>query len=370
MMEAFTLTKSFLADTPIDVFDSLIWTERYYGDSDIQFTLPAIPQIVDKLIPGTFVGIRDSKEVMILETQNIKDNTLNVTGISLLKWLNNRFIRYTAAHEDKQFNIEGLPAGQVMWKIVDDMCVTGGPVGVSDPSNFLIPGLKLKAYDTSGSPITVAVSYGPVYNALLSIGTTYQIGMSLTLESADSSSYSLAFLSYKGIDRTSDQTDRPIVRFSPHMDSLTNIEELQSIANYATRAMVWVPPNPDELATVPGTASVSNPETPATGFDMRAVMVFADDITTDMVGGSLQGMTDTLNQRAKEALEDHNYIRHVDGEIVPASQFQYGRDYFLGDVVEVQGYGNIVQKARITEYIRSQDSAGEKAYPTVTMIEE
>ena len=73
---------------------------------------------------------------------------------------------------------------------------------------------------------------------------------------------------------------------------------------------------------------------------MRAIMVFADDITTDMVGGSLQGMTNVLNQRATEALQDHAYIRHVDGEIVPTSQFVYGRDYTLGDIVEVQGYGN------------------------------
>ena len=258
-MEAFTLTKGFLPDTPIDVFDSLIWTERYYGDSDVELNLPATSEFVDKLVPGTFVGLKESsREVMILETQNIKDNVLKVTGISLLKWLNNRFIRATAAHEDKYWNIEGLPAGQTMWKIVYDMCVSGGPVGVPNPAEFLIPGLKLKAYDASGSPITVAVPYGPVYDALLSIGTTYQIGMSITLESADDSSYSLGFLSYKGLDRTSAQSDRPIVRFSPHMDSLTDIEELQSIAKYMTRAYVFVPPNPDDLATAPGFASVSH----------------------------------------------------------------------------------------------------------------
>lgn len=368
-MEVFTLTRGFLADTTIDVFDSIIWTERYYGDGDVQLELPAISELVDTLVPGTFIGIKESREVMILETQNIKNNVLKVTGISLLKWLNNRFVRYTAAHEDKQFTLEGLPAGQTMWKIINDMCISGGPVGVTNPAEFIIPGLKLKAYDTSGSPITVAVQYGPLYDALSSIGTTYQIGMSITLESADDLSYSLGFLSYKGLNRTSEQTDNPIVRFSPQMDSLTDIEELQSIGNYKTRAYVWVPPNPDTLASVPGFASVSHTGTPASGFDMRAIMVFADDITTDMVSGNPTTMTNTLNQRATEALQDHEYIRHVDGEIVPTSQFQYGRDYTLGDIIEVQGYGNIVQHARITEYIRSQDSAGEKAYPTVTMIE-
>ena len=369
-MEPFTLTKGFLADTTIDVFDSIIWTERYYGDSEVELKVPATTDFIEKLIPGTFLGIKESTEPMILETQNIKDGLLKVNGISLLKWLNNRFIRVTPAHEDKYWNIAGLTAGETLWHIVYYMCINGGyPVGVADPAAFVIPGLGLKAFDASGPPITVAVPYGPVYNALFAIGTTYQIGMSITLERADESSYSLGFLSYKGLNRTSDQRDRPIVRFSPHMDSLTDIEELQSIANYMTRAYVFVPPNPDSLATTPGFASVSGPGTPATGFDMRAIMVFADDITTDMVGGNPSVMTSTLNQRASEALQEHAYVRHVDGEIVPTSQFQYGRDYTLGDIVEVQGYGKIVQHARVTEYIRSQDSAGEKAYPTVTMIE-
>jgi hypothetical protein len=40
----------------------------------------------------------------------------------------------------------------------------------------------------------------------------------------------------------------------------------------------------------------------------------------------------------------------------------------LGDIIEVQGNSDIVSTARVTEYIHSQDAAGEKAYPTVTMI--
>ena len=53
---------------------------------------------------------------------------------------------------------------------------------------------------------------------------------------------------------------------------------------------------------------------------------------------------------------------------MPDNQFQYGIHYNLGDVIEVEGNTGVVQSARITEYIRSQDAAGEKAYPTVSMI--
>ena len=35
-MEPYTLNRQFLPQNAIDVFDSIIWTERYYGDSDVE----------------------------------------------------------------------------------------------------------------------------------------------------------------------------------------------------------------------------------------------------------------------------------------------------------------------------------------------
>jgi len=98
------------------------------------------------------------------------------------------------------------------------------------------------------------------------------------------------------------------------------------------------------------------------------MMIFADDITTDMVAGNSQSLVNILNSRALDELTNNPFIKSVDGEIVPDNQFQYGIHYNLGDVIEVEGNTGVVQSARITEYIRSQDAAGEKAYPTVSMI--
>ena len=104
------------------------------------------------------------------------------------------------------------------------------------------------------------------------------------------------------------------------------------------------------------------------GFDLRAILVFADDITTDLVGTSATNLKNVLTSRAKDALTANKYVKAVDGEIVPDNQFKYGIHYTLGDLIEVQGNSGVVQTARITEYIRAQDASGEKAYPTVTMI--
>jgi len=372
-MEPFTLNRSFLKQDVIDAFHSIIWTERYYGDSDVELVVPATQTMIQKLEEGTFLGLDESDEVMILETANIEENKLKVTGISLLKWLNNRFIRISAAHEDRYWYISGATPGNILWIVVYNMCCQGSPylsgsipIGVTNPQSLIIPGLGLKDYDKSGSNVSVGVPYGPVFAALYEIATTYEVGMQITLESATEASYSLGFRSYKGLNRTSGQTENPVVRFSPAMDSFTNIKELRSIAALKTLVYAFAPQNPDGLATTPGVSALTGPQ--YTGFDLRAQLVFAEDITTDQVGGSQANLVNILNSRAYDALTTNHFIKAVDGEIVPNNQFQYGIHYNLGDVIEVQGNSDIVQSARITEYIRAQDDAGERAYPTVAML--
>jgi Siphovirus ReqiPepy6 Gp37-like protein len=377
-MNIYTLNRKFLRQDIIDGFNSVIWTERYYGDSEVELVVPATTEMIRKLVPGTFLALDGSNEVMILETYNIESGNLKVTGLSLLPWLNNRFIRTSPKHDDQYWYISGMPPGQVLWYIVNNMCVAGSPyltgsinTGIANPQQLAIPGLILKDFDKAGGNISVGVPYGPIYDALREIATTYEVGMQITLESASDTAYTLAFRTYRGLDRTSGQTLYPPVRFSPQLDSLTDIKELQSIAALKTLVYAFASNNPVDandvpLATTPGVGALSGSQ--YTGFDLRALLVFSSDITTDMVGGSSANLLAVLNSRAKDELNNNRFEKAVDGEIVPANQFRYGVHYNLGDVIEVQGNSEIISTSRVTEYIRSQDEAGERAYPTVAML--
>ena len=386
-MNLYTLNRNFLRQNVIDGFHSFIWTERYYGDSDVELVVPATIEMMQKLVPGTFLSLAESDEVMILETFNPEDGKLKVTGISLLPWLNNRFIRTSPQHEVTSWTLGvngGETPGWMLWAIIYYMCGVGSPylngtipTGIPNPQQLAIPGLGLKDYDKSGLNVPTVIPYGPVYDAMREIATTYQIGMQITLDSVTDSSYSLGFRSYKGLDRTSDQTEHPPVRFSPQMDSLTDIKELQSIAALKTLVYAFADgfnekDNPG-LTTIPGEAKLTGSE--YTGFDLRALMI-SENLTIDMVGGSSQPavpgvpakVVEVLNTRAAYALALNRFVKAVDGEIVPTSQFKYGIHYNLGDIIEVQGNSGIVQRSRVTEYIRAQDEAGERAYPTVAML--
>jgi hypothetical protein len=368
-VELFTLDRNFLKQYEIDRFTSVIWTERYYGDGEVELVVPATVEMIQKLPVGTFVGLVGSNEVMILETATSEKGSLKVTGQSLLSWLNNRFLRSSALHEDKYWTATQLP-GWFLWAIIYYWVIAPGTylAGIPNPGQMAIPQIALQGYDQSGSQVTLAVPFGPVYDAMRAIATTYEIGMKLTLGSASDTGYQLLFLAYKGVDRTTAQSVNPPVRFSPQMDTLTDISELQSIANYKTLVYSFCPSNPDGLAdTIPaGTSQISGPQ--PTGFDLRAEMTFEEDITTDMVGGDANALEGLLNSRAQLALSNARFVRAVDGSIVPLHQVQYGVDYNMGDIIEVQGNSQVVSSSRVTEYIRSQDASGVKAYPTVAML--
>lgn len=375
-MEPYTLDRSFEKQNIIDGFNSIIWTERYYGDSAVELVVPRTAEMIKKLPTGTFLGLEESDELMLLETRNFEDGKMKLSGISVLPWLNNRFVRSSASHEDRYWYLEGETPGWVLWAMVYYMAVGGDyldgtiPTGIPNPSKLIVPGLGLNDYDKSGIPLKVGIPFGPLYDAMREIATTYEVGMKIVFD--PDAPDPLGFRSYVGLDRTSGQTDNPVVRFSPHMDSFTDIKELESISILKTLIYSFAPGlNPDEgspdLRTTPGISAATGSQ--YTGFDLRAKLIFADDITTDMVGGDATKLLDILNSRATDERTNDHYVKTVDGEIVPDNQFKYGRHYNLGDLIEVEGDTGIVQTSRITEYIRSQDASGEKAYPTVTGIE-
>lgn len=385
-MEVFTLDRKFLQRDVIDVFHSIIWTEKYYGDSEVELSVPLTGEMLKKLAPGIFLGVSGSREVMMLETMEIEEEKMKFTGISLLSWFNNRFIRVVPDHKVTSWSISGGPPGWVLWAILWNMCHRDSPylqagstaMGIPNPERLIIPGLDLKDYDKSGDNITIPIPYGPVYDAMLNVAKTYRIGMQITLESASDTSYSLGFRSYKGVDRTSDQTANTPVRFSPDMDSLANIKELQSIAALKTLVYAFTTSDLTPLvAGAPGVANLTIAEGQQyTGFDLRALQVYAD-ITNPKVSDTPPGvpldqpkLLALLNEEANVNLWANSVRAAVDGEIVPDNQYQYGRDYNLGDIIEIQGNSEVISSSRVTEYIRSQDEAGERAYPTVVKLDE
>lgn len=372
-MELFTLDRGFVKQDDIDFFEQVIWTERYYGDGDFELSVPATDDVMAKLPKGQLLMCEDSEEPMILETRDIKNGLLKTSGIALTQWLNNRTIRVFSDWTIKEWNLGAQKPGYHMCYLVEIMCVDGSPIfdgtwpiGIPVPqvATWMIPGLVIGDEDLSGVNISPAVPFGPLYDVLKELATTYEVGMKIVVDFADASDYQISFNSYSGIDRTSDQSVNPVIRFSPEMDSFTDIQDLESLADTKTDVYMFAPSAPPGIIGLPGYATSL---VGAEGFDLRVLQAFADDV--DTTGMTMADLTNVLNLKAANEANNRKVVQLVDGQIVETDSIKYGTNFFLGDVVEVEGNTGVLKKARITEYIRSQDKAGERAYPTLSMID-
>ena len=375
-MELFTLDPDFLKDEIVDEFISAIWTERYSIAGDVNLVVEASPANIARLVEGTFLGLDGTDEVMIIETVVIEKGKLAVTGPTLVAFLANRFIRTSPTHNEKAWPLTALKPGEIMTTIVQEMCIGGiylapGYLWNVDGPREIIPNLSIGDIDVSYADISIALPFGPVYDALKALSEQYHLGMSMYLESADESGYSLKFKSYAGRNLTSNQGTYPVVRLSPSMDTLADPKELRSISGFKNVAYTYASVNGTEGITTNAGVAFSDPDAETSeGFARRVLSVISSDVTIDDIGDTGAGLQALLNQEARNALANNNYVKVVDGEVVPQSEFQYGVNYLLGDIIELQGQSDIIQLARITEYIRSQDATGERSYPTVTVITE
>lgn len=395
-MDFTTLTPTFLANESVDEFVSAIWTERYTKSGDTQIVVPATAENLDKLREGTYLALRGSKEVMELETQSIEKGLLTVTGTTLDEAvLNERFVwaknpdYADGADVDLTTRVadyadDTRKPGEFISHLVDKFVInpvnftstsghTWAPASLDFPAEKILE-LALGDIDHSGTVQRLTAPTGPLYDALAQLAEQNKVGISLYLDSADpDTGFQLKFKTYKGLDRTSNQSTNPLVRLTPELDGISGIKEVRSIKGFKNVVYVYYKGIVTKYLLDPLEAE---PE----GLDRRVLVTDAQGEPPGRKGewtrfGSGEWgqpiITDVpafLAQNAKDALANHNYIHSIDGQTSPISDYKFGTDYFLGDLIELEGLTGAISQAQITEYIRSQDKTGEKSYPTISVI--
>lgn len=371
-MEIYTLDSNFREQELVDKFESAIWTERYKGDGDFKIIVPVSQEMLSILSKGTLMLCKGSNQPMILETRDIKDDLLEVAGVTLTQWLNNRIIRTTNDPKVREYVETGQPGAIILYlaqKFAMPSNYNNGTIDVGIASaittKFPIPGLVQGAYDTSGASVDISIPFGPLYDPMKQIADTYDIGIAIWLSYATPTLFQLVFETYIGENRTSDQSTNPVIQFSKEMNTFVNIHDLESIVDHRNYLIVFPSSDvPVGYTNGPGIIDVSNA---ATGFDFKVFQGFADRLPEGSPTNTQ--IYNALIEQAKIEKNARKIVQLVDGEIVQLSGVKYGEDYFLGDIVEAVGNTGVVQQARVTEYIRSQDPAGEKSYPTLTFLD-
>lgn len=89
---------------------------------------------------------------------------------------------------------------------------------------------------------------------------------------------------------------------------------------------------------------------------------------------SEEGLTKENNSLIRDVatkyLKEHDEIDMVTADISPSSNFNFGKDYGLGDRVLVLGKFGKMQKMVVSEYTRTSEGTGTSGYPTLVRYEE
>jgi hypothetical protein len=359
-MEVYILDDLLRRTAVIDRFNSMIWTERWREKGDFELVVNSTPAMRSLLKTGEQLVITDSDRVMEVEfVEDAHDaegkKILKVTGPSIERILENRVATDGMAGlgTDSDWTIAGTP-GQIARYIFQKICVEG-ILSPSDIIPFIHSGSLYPpgSIDENTTTFSAAIPISSVYSAIKELCDTYELGFRLVRNFDKSELY---FDIYSGDNRTTQQSSIPPVIFSPDLDNVKNTTEVNSIAEYKNVAYVFSKFGSEIVYADNVTAETA-------GFDRRVLFVDAKDVE-DPAGPAL---TSILRNKGLDALAKARPLTAFDGEIDQHSDYKYGRDYRLGDLVEMRNTDGATNQMRVTEQIFVCDGEGERSYPTLAV---
>jgi hypothetical protein len=343
-----------------DKFESLIWTERFQDIGDFELDLKSTLENRSQFLPGTKLAINESYRVMTVEA--VEDTTdddgkqmLKVAGTSLENMLADRIAKEnpTDLEVEPTWDITDTP-GSIARTMFKRICEDGS-FNTADKIPFLMPQAVLGPLSHGTIPeesSEIKWSQAPdgLLTVIKNVLSPYDLGFRLYRNFDTSQLY---FDVYSGDDRTTRQTTFPPVVFATNLETLQNTTELTTIQNSKNVAYVLA------QGQTPQIVLDENVDPDIEGFERRVLAVTVDLADDD------PDPTGTMIQAGQQALRENRGQALFDGEVNQYSQFKYGIDYQLGDIVEMRNVDGIISYKRVTEQIFVSDNQGERSYPTL-----
>ena len=155
------------------------------------------------------------------------------------------------------------------------------------------------------------------------------------------------------------QGKRPYVIFSPQFDNVINSNYLDNISEMKNVTLVAGEGEGSSRTNI----IVGDKES----LERREYFTDARDMRSSDYGGGTK-YTDALKKRGTSKLTENARVKSYEGEVEATRQFVYGKDFFMGDIIQMANeYGN-EGSARVVEWVLSDSSDGIEMYPTFDAI--
>lgn len=348
-LDLLVLDENYQSIAIFDVFDSLIWVDRYNEYGDFEIFIPVSEEVLSYLQKDYYVYFKESEHLMIIEdikiVSNIEEgNYLIVTGRSLESILDRRIIwEQTVLTGNFQNGIQSLLNSSIINPTITDRKI----------SNFIFEASTDLAI--TSLEFDVQINRGlNLYEVIRDLCVERNIGFKVILNDNNQFVFSL----YAGEDRSYEQSVNPYVVFSQGFDNLVEVNYSESKRLHKNVTLVAGEGDEmDRKSTIVGVQQ---------GLVRREMYSNASEISQSNQGVT---MTDAeyvlqLIQRGKVDLSKAIVHKDIDCKIDNTSpMFEYKDDYFMGDVVQINvGYG-IETRARVVEMMYSVSHEGVESYP-------
>jgi len=346
-MKLYALSTSWRRQRLIDAFDSLIWTERFDDHGDFELKMRATRDMKNLLTPGTFMIHDETIEPQIIETVQIVPNqqsvpTMVVKGRSATTLLEQRCTPAIKMPENETHSY----AGYAMM-LIDGVIVTGG-AWVSTSSDR-IPSTSIKNVSSDASRQNFEPRWGVLYDDVQDLLRNANSAIKCTF---GEESPRLRF-------RIFDGTDRKNVVFRTRDDSLISPSYLES--NKAFKNVLYT-------KFKSGTRKyhkLNDDDEVDSGLDRRVAFLDLTSLDPNDYKDVPGAYSLTIDRMSKRYLRSLNYINAIDGTFNEESRYQYGKSYFLGDRVYLQGeFDDAKVPVVIKEFIWSISPNEDRSYPT------
>jgi hypothetical protein len=354
-MEFLILDTNFIDQQILDRFKSVIWTDRYSAYGDFELFLPPTESNLKHLQQDYYLYSVDTEHTMIIEDIRITSdvetgNALIVTGRSLESILERRIVwQQTILSDNFQSGIQRL--------------INESIISPTD-STRRIPNFRfLPSTDPHITNLTVdtQITGTNLYEAIIKLCNAHNIGFKVTLSQTNE----FVFQLYAGTDRSFNQFAHSYVIFSPEFDNLINSNYFSS--KQSLKTVTLVAGEGEGLKRV--TVEVPIDSGSGSGLDRRELYTDARDLSTNNGEVGNSRYLEMLRQRGRNYLAENIFTKAFEGHVDTLRKFVYGRDFFMGDIVQIANEFGIESTSRVTEIVRSQNEEGLEIFPTFMTIE-
>lgn len=354
-MDLLVLNKNLDVVAIVDVYESIIWTERYYEYGDFELYTAMTQDLLNYIKTDNYIQRVGSDRVMIIEeiridTDSETGNHITITGRSLESILDRRVIwSQTTISGNLQNGIKKLVNENVISPSKEERKISN--FIFKDSTDSQITGLTVEAQYTGDN----------LYDVISKVCEEKSIGFKVSLNE----SKQFVFELYAGADRSYEQTNYPYVVFSPNFDNIINSNYLESKENLKNVALV----GGEGEGTARKYLAIGN----TSGLDRRELFVDARDISSEGEDGqtlTTEQYNELLKQRGNEYLADYTDLVSFEGAVETNIMYKYGVDFFDGDIVQIANEYGHEAKVRILEVVISENEEGNSVYPTFKTITE